>query len=47
MTVDRSFIRVKAMLLAPNPERTAHAVREVLPLYPAVPGRWSNRLSAL
>ncbi len=26
MTIDRSFIRVKAMLLAPNPERTAHAV---------------------
>ncbi len=26
MTVDRSFIRVKAMLLAPNREFTAHAV---------------------
>jgi ADP-ribose pyrophosphatase YjhB (NUDIX family) len=26
VTVDRSFIRVKAMLLAPNPARTAHAV---------------------
>lgn len=26
MTVDRSFIRVKAMLLAPDPERSAHAV---------------------
>lgn len=26
MSVDRSIIRVKAMLLAPNPARTAHAV---------------------
>lgn len=26
MAVDRSFIRVKAMLIAPNPEGTAHVV---------------------
>ncbi len=26
MTVDRSIIRVKAMLIAPNHDRTAHAV---------------------